>query len=204
MEYSKLFIRFNWLTLVLIYLVIFAGSFVRISGSGMGCPDWPKCFGKWVPPTEISELPANYREAYLTIDVYRTDFVQQVVVDVDYQTHQTWIYNLHGQSFSNTAQAEFGWEIRKRLDVKTAYRYVDTRVTYKTGLLQKALVSNHRAFINLAYETKNKHWQFDATLQYNGKKRLPQSNSNPTEYQRSEYSPEFFNILGQISYLTKI
>lgn len=146
----------------------------------------------------------NYREAYLTIDVYRTDFVQQVVVDVDYQTHQTWIYNLHGQSFSNTAQAEFGWEIRKRLNVKTAYRYVDTRVTYKTGLLQKALVSNHRAFINLAYETKNKHWQFDATLQYNGKKRLPQTNSNPTEYQRSEYSPEFFNILGQISYLTKI
>lgn len=150
------------------------------------------------------KMKLNYKDAYITVDLYRTDFTQQVVVDVDQNTQQVWLYNLHGPSYSNTAQLEFGWEVRKRLNVKTAYRYVDTKVSYKAGLLQKALVSAHRGFLNLSYETRDKHWMFDATVQYNGKKRLPQTQLNPKEYQREAYSPEFYNVLGQVTYVTNI
>ncbi len=145
----------------------------------------------------------NYREAYITLDVYRTDFSQQVVIDVDQNPQAVHFYNLNGPSYSNTMQFEFNFEPRKRLNIKAAYRFVDTKTKFETQVLQKSLVAKHRAFINFSYETRRKNWLFDFTTQYNGSKRLPNTNSNPVEYQRENTSPAFFNLLGQITYLKK-
>ena len=141
----------------------------------------------------------NNRELTLNVDVYRTDFINQVVVDRDSDINRISIYNLDGKSYSNSAQIEANYELIKGLDVTAAFRYNDVKMTFENSLLEKPLVNKYRALVNLSYKTNLNRWQFDFTSQFNGQTRLPSTQANPEKYRRKDYSPAYTILNAQIT-----
>ena len=145
------------------------------------------------------------KSAELSVDFYRTDFDNQVVVDLDNSAQQALFYNLNGNSFANSLQAEFSITPAKGLDIKAAYKYYDVQTQFTKGQMEKTLTPKHRWFANVAYETperqENKHsqWKFDVTFNWLGEQRLPTTATNPIAYRLDDYTPSFATLNAQIT-----
>ncbi len=128
-------------------------------------------------------------------DFYRTDFQNQVVVDLYQGPQQVLFYNLNGKSFANSLQVEFNYELAKHFNLRTAYKYYDIQTDYQYVTQERPLQAKHRFFGNLEYQThitdKGKQWKFDYTLNWLGKQRLPATISNSGLDSMPEYSPSF-------------
>ena len=145
------------------------------------------------------------KNAELSVDLYRTHFDNQVVVDLDHSPQQALFYNLDGKSFANSLQAEVSISPAKGLDFKAAYKYYDVQTQFTKGQLEKTLTPKHRWFANIAYETADTHennhsqWKFDVTFNWLGEQRLPTTATNPLPYRLSDYAPSFATLNAQIT-----
>jgi outer membrane receptor for ferrienterochelin and colicin len=137
------------------------------------------------------------RNGNFALDFYRTDFQNQVVVDLDKSAREVNFYDLAGKSYSNSLQAEFNLELLKKLEMRMAYRMFDVKSNYHGELLERPLIAKHRAFLNLAYDMSS--WKFDYTVTYKGTKRIPFTGDNPAQYQSAESSPSYFLMNAQVS-----
>ncbi|MDB9895611.1 TonB-dependent receptor [Flavobacteriales bacterium] len=145
------------------------------------------------------------REAAFNIDFYRTEFENQIVVDMEDQDFISF-YNLNSESgethrsYANALQLDVTYELFDRFDLKLAYKLNDAKSTFSQELKELPLLPKERALLNFSYTDVAESWVFDFTCNYIGKSRIPEhiminkEYSNPYNLFNSQITKKFNDI----------
>ncbi len=184
--------------------VLASSRAINIIGQQAGLPYGLEAERAWNFGFNLTkEFTLDYREGYISFDAYRTDFQNQVVFDLDQSSNQVLFYNLDGKSFSNSAQIELSYELIKFLDMRLAYRWIEVKTDYLDQMRLKPFTPRHRWFANFAYTTvkndEGANWSYDVTAQWFGEQRIPGTDDNLTQNQRSTEAPSFTLVNAQVT-----
>ncbi len=136
-------------------------------------------------------------DASVSFDYFRSQFLNQVIVDQEQYSDVISVYNLDGKSFTDTYQADFSFEPTDRFMFYLTYRYNNTRIDLnRFGRVQTPLVDKFKGLINIQYATRFNKWIFDFTAQLNGQSRLPVQNGL---MENAEYSPVYPMFFAQVT-----
>ena len=143
----------------------------------------------------------NPGDATLSLDYFRTQFYNAVVVDQEYDPETIRVYSSTGRSWTDTYQIDFTWTPVERLDIFATFRYTDSEMTIdrpdgRTARVERPLVSQYKTLLNIQYATKFRRWTFDATAQLNGPSRIPTQTGDLAD---SYYSPRYPMFYAQVS-----
>jgi len=171
---------------------------------------------QWIAPSEtkpeiswnfggsvVQEFKLFNQKGSLSIDFYHTRFTNQLVVDRDVDYNLIVFKNVSDASYSNSIQTELSFSPTKNLDIRMAYKLLDVKAIYNGEMRQQVMIPKHRGFMNVAYKTRNKRWEFDATISVFGASRLP-IQSNDTTLMLFNTKGEIYPLLNaQITHVYK-
>ncbi|HBQ82474.1 MAG: hypothetical protein A2X05_05085 [Bacteroidetes bacterium GWE2_41_25] len=139
------------------------------------------------------------KEIKLSTEFFHTNFVNQIITDLDADVDEVRFYNLNGRSFSNVLQFEASVQPVQGFDLLAAWRINDVMMTIDDVLRTKPLASRYKGLFTASYLTRLRKWQFDYTLQINGPGRIPSTISNPEAYRMPDSYNPFPVMNGQIT-----
>jgi outer membrane receptor for ferrienterochelin and colicin len=154
----------------------------------------------------VKTLKINEKqEVRWSVDVYRTQFSNQIVADIESDFKKAQFYNLDGKSYSNVFLTMLNAEILRGLDVKLSYKYNDVKSTYKGRLDEVPLVAKHRGLISVSYKTLNKKWLLNWTTQLVGQQRLADRSYVPFQFGHNHtgVSPTYTLSHASINFILK-
>ena len=123
------------------------------------------------------------REGTINADAYRTEFENQIVVDIEKQ-YELSFYNLDGVSYANSMQLDLAYELFNRFDVKMAYKINDVITTFRGVDKTAPLTPEDRGLLNFSYATNFDKWMFDVTANYIGESRIPSHSKIDEEFSK--------------------
>lgn len=141
-------------------------------------------------------LPLCGKTLNINMEYYYTNFLHQMVIDLDSDPHAVQFKNLEGDSYSHTFQVEASYPFFKGFTLTAAYRLTDVKTTYNGELKERPLTSKYKGLLTASYQTPLGLWQFDVTFQLNGGGRMP------TPYTTDEDMPSWdtrYKAYGQLS-----
>lgn len=153
--------------------------------------------------TQKFETQNSNLSGYFSADYYRTEFQNQIFPDYDSDPTKAIIQNFTGTSVSNGFQAELYLKIYKRFELKTGYNFLD--VYREIGETKQLLPFNpmHKFITTFSYKPLTNKYHFDMNVHWYGEQRLPDTKSNPIEFQRPDFSQPYTTVNAQFTYNLK-